>query len=56
MAKLIDIREGEWKRLVPLTLWRCHQMIERWPWSRFDEYLDVPLVEIRRVHGIRVVA
>lgn len=43
-------------RLAPITLWRCSRMTERWPWSRFEAYLDLPLVEIRRRYGIRVVA
>jgi len=43
-------------RLVPVTIWRCYQMAERWPWSEFDRYLDVPLAEIRREYGIQVVA
>jgi len=43
-------------RLVPLTLWRCYWMVDRWPWSQFDQHLDKPLVEIRRVYGIRVVS
>jgi hypothetical protein len=43
-------------RLVPVTLWRCYQMVERWPWSQFDRYLDVPLAEIRSEYGIQPVA
>ena len=43
-------------RLVPVTVWRCCQMVDRWPWSEFDQYLDVPLAEIRREYGIQVVA
>ena len=43
-------------RLVPVTIWRCYQMVERWPWSEFDQYLDVPLAEIRGKYGIQVVA
>jgi ubiquinone biosynthesis protein Coq4 len=43
-------------RLVPLTLWRCFRMVKRWPWSQFDQYLDVPLAEIRREYGIQLVA
>ena len=42
--------------LVPVTIWHCYQMVERWPWSEFDQYLDVPLAEIRREYGIQVVA
>ena len=43
-------------RLVPVTLWRCYQMVERWPWSQFDRYLAVPLAEIRSEYGIQPVA
>lgn len=39
--------------LLPRVLWRCLRMRKRWPWEQFDAYLDVPLVEIRREHGIR---
>jgi hypothetical protein len=41
--------------VVPLVLWRCVCMHKRWPWSAFELYLDVPLVEIRREYGIRLV-
>ena len=40
---------------VPLALWRCFRMQKRWPWSEFDIYLDVRLVEIRREYGIKLV-
>ncbi len=40
---------------VPLVLFRCLRMHKRWPWSDFGQYLDVPLAEIRREYGIRVV-
>lgn len=40
---------------VPLVLFRCLRMHERWPWSDFDQYRSVPLAEIRRKYGIRVV-
>jgi hypothetical protein len=41
--------------VVPLVLWRCLQLKERWPWSNFDSDLDVPLVELRRRYGIELV-
>lgn len=41
--------------LFPLVLWRCARMRRRWPWSEFDRYLAVPLVEIRREFGIDLV-
>lgn len=41
---------------VPVVLVRCLRMRRRWPWSEFDAYLSVPLAEIRREFGIRVLA
>jgi len=41
--------------LIPLVLWRCMRMRKRWPWAEFDEYLAVPLAEIRREFGIELV-
>jgi hypothetical protein len=40
---------------VPLVLSRCLRMRKRWPWSEFEEYMNVRLVEIRREFGIKVV-
>ncbi len=40
---------------LPLVVFRCLRMHKRWPWSDFDEYLNVRLAEIRREYGIRVV-
>jgi hypothetical protein len=40
---------------VPLVLFFCLRMKKRWPWSAFERYLNVPLTEIRRQFGIRVV-
>jgi hypothetical protein len=40
---------------VPLVLFRCLRMRKRWPWSDFEEYMNVRLDEIRREFGIRVV-
>jgi hypothetical protein len=42
--------------VVPRVLWRCLRMRKRWPWSEFEAYLGVPLVEIRREHGVRPLA
>jgi hypothetical protein len=39
--------------VVPRVLWRSLRMSRRWPWSRFDRYLDVPLTDLRREFGIR---
>jgi hypothetical protein len=37
----------------PRVLWRSLRMPKRWPWRRFDAYLDVSLRETRREFGIR---
>jgi hypothetical protein len=39
----------------PRILWRSLCMPKRWPWRNFDAYLGVPLREIRREFGIRVI-
>ena len=39
---------------LPLVLVRCLRMRKRWPWSDFDGYRHVRLVDIRREFGIRV--
>jgi hypothetical protein len=39
---------------LPRVLWRAQHLRKRWPWRAFDEYLQVPLREIRREFGIRV--
>ena len=40
---------------VPVVLWRCFQMHKRWPWADFEQYLEVPLIELRREYGIQLV-
>jgi hypothetical protein len=40
---------------VPLVLSRCLRMRKRWPWSDFEQYLNVGLDDIRSEFGIRVV-
>lgn len=40
--------------LVPITIWRCFRMQGRWHWDNFDEFLDVPLVQVRERFGIQV--
>jgi hypothetical protein len=40
--------------LVPRTIFRCHFQKAYWPWEDFDNYLSVPLGDIRRHFGIRV--
>ena len=49
------LREYYALAVVPLVLWRCLQLNERWPWSEFDGDLDVPLVELRGRYGIELV-
>ena len=39
---------------IPRVLFRCAQMHKRWPWSDFDRYRSIRLVDIRREYGIRV--
>ena len=39
---------------VPIVLGRCFRMRERWPWSEFEAYLSVPIVDIRRKFGIHI--
>ena len=40
---------------VPRVLAGCMRMHQRWPWSDFDRYRNVGLVEVRREYGIRIV-
>lgn len=40
---------------VMVALWVCWRMPEKFPFWHNDEWLDVPLVEIRRRFGVRVV-
>lgn len=40
--------------LVPITIWRCFRMQRRWHWDNFDEFLDVPLAQVRERFGIQV--
>ena len=40
--------------LVPITIWRCKRMHERWHWDDFDQFLDVPLGQVREKFGIQV--
>lgn len=36
------------------TLWRCSRQPQRWPWAANEQYMGVPLVELRSRFGIRV--
>lgn len=40
--------------VVPRTVVRCLRQTERWPWQNFEQYMQVPLREIRTTFGIRV--
>jgi hypothetical protein len=40
--------------LIVRTLWRCKRQTRPWPWKGYEEYLRVPLVQIRAEFGIRV--
>lgn len=40
--------------VVPRTILRCRAQRARWPWDEFDQYLQVPLQDIRRQFGITV--
>ncbi len=40
--------------VVPRTILRCLAQHARWPWDEFDQYLQVPLKDIRRQFGIQV--
>jgi len=40
--------------LILRTLWWCVCQSERWPWVQFDNYLDVPLREVRARFRIKV--
>lgn len=39
---------------VPVVLGRALRMRQRWPWSEFDSYLSMPLLEVRQEFGIHV--
>jgi len=39
---------------LPLVVWRCLRMRERWPWTDFDRHLWRPLSEIRSEYGIEL--
>jgi hypothetical protein len=45
---------GQSAFLIPSTIVRCVWQRRRWPWESFDQYLHVPLRDIRKEYGIRV--
>lgn len=40
--------------IVPRTAIRCIRQRKRWPWQSFEQYMQVPLPEVRKEFGIRV--
>lgn len=40
--------------LIVRTLWRCARQPRRWPWAGHEEFMHVPLAELRARFGIRV--
>ena len=40
--------------LVPRTIFRCLRMPKRWPWEGFDDYLGMPLEQLRQQFGVHV--
>ena len=40
--------------LIVRTLWRCIRQPQRWPWVGHEQYLHVPLRELRATFGIKV--
>jgi ubiquinone biosynthesis protein Coq4 len=39
---------------LPRLAWRSSRMHKKWPWKGWEPYLDVPLADIRREFGIRI--
>ena len=40
--------------LILRTLWRCSRQTQRWPWVEHQQFLNVPLNELRSTFGIKV--
>lgn len=40
--------------IIVRTLWRCAHQRARWPWTRFDQYLQTSLRDLRAQFGIEV--
>ncbi len=51
--KLIIVTSFQSLIIMPRVLSRCLAMKKRWPWSSFEEYFNVPLVEIRTEFNIQ---
>ncbi len=46
---------GQSTTAMPVAFWRAQHMTHKWPFRDHEQYLDRPLVEIRREFGIDVV-
>lgn len=40
--------------LIARTIWRCGRQHRRWPWTDNEQFMHVPLAELRAEFGIRV--
>lgn len=40
--------------LIFRTVWRCTRQLKRWPWEQHEEFLNLPLCELRSQFGIKV--
>lgn len=40
--------------IIARTLWRCAWQHERWPWAENEQFMNVPLAELRSRFGISV--
>jgi hypothetical protein len=40
--------------LIARTIWRCSRQHRRWPWADNEQYMTLPLFELRSKFGIRV--
>ena len=40
--------------LIVRTLWQCSRQRAKWPWSEHEQYMQVPLRELRARFGIEV--
>jgi hypothetical protein len=40
---------------LPRLAWRSRKMSKKWPWKQWQPDLDVPLAEIHREFGIKVI-
>jgi len=40
--------------LIVRTIWRCTRQLKQWPWEQHEEFLPMPLRELRSQFGIKV--